>query len=291
MLYPLYTCWGYFMADVHHNRGIFFSKQGKWDEALANYREVVRLNPNYIMAYYFMGNVYTDRWHAGDFENAMREYGRAWAIAPNYVQSHHQAGLVYLKKGANDRDEAEKLHAAGQTAAANQKLRDIENDWKQALVYFQKYHDIDPVFEPNYIRMAWVNIQLADLARARGDNAAVDKYLDTAERAYQESIGAWVCGAPENDVLRENWRGTHRHFSEEIYENLGSVRFMRGRYREALKAFKLAAWVEPNSVRALKNIALCYVRLGDQAHAAQTWMRIRQIAPNDPDLKKVFPHS
>src|SRR5205814_5546230 len=140
-----------------HNRGIYFSKQQKWDEALQNYGEVVRLNPNYIMAYYFMGNVYTDRWRQGDLENAMRDYGRAWAIAPNYVQSHHQAGLVYLKKGADDKNAADRLRAGGQTAAANQTLQDVEKDWKQALVYFQKYHDIDPVFEPNYSRMAWVD--------------------------------------------------------------------------------------------------------------------------------------
>src|SRR5439155_20805233 len=94
MAWPLKIFWGYFMADVFHNRGIFFSKQGKWEEAIASYRKVVELNPNYIMAYYFMGNVYTDRWGPGDVERAMDEYRRVWAIAPNYVQTHHQAGLV-----------------------------------------------------------------------------------------------------------------------------------------------------------------------------------------------------
>jgi tetratricopeptide (TPR) repeat protein len=94
--------------DVHHNRGIFFSKQSKWEDAISNYREVVTLNPNYIMAYYFMGNVYTDRWQPGDMERAMGAYQDAWAIAPNYVQSHHQAGLVYLKNGADDKAAADR---------------------------------------------------------------------------------------------------------------------------------------------------------------------------------------
>ena len=239
-----------------------------------------------------MGNVYTDRWHPGDFENAMKEYGRAWAIAPNYVQSHHQAGLVYLKKGADDKTEADKLHAAGQNAAANQKIQDMENDWKQALVYFQKYHDIDPVFEPNYIRIAWVDMQLADLARSRGDLALANRYMDSAEAAYQESAGAWVCGAPENDVMHERWKWTHRHPSaEEIYEDLGSARFMRGRFADAARAFKLATWVDKTSVRAWKNLALCYGRMGDNAKSFQAWQQIRQLAPNDPDVKRVFPHS
>src|SRR5205807_1124270 len=50
MAWPLKLFWGYFMADVYHNRGIFYSKQGKWEDAVKNYSEVVRLNPNYIMA-------------------------------------------------------------------------------------------------------------------------------------------------------------------------------------------------------------------------------------------------
>jgi len=287
-IYPIFTFWGYFQADVHHNRGIFFSKQQKWDDALANYHEVVRLNPNYIMAFYFMGNVYTDRWKPGDLENAMREYENAWAIAPNYVQSHHQAGLVYLKKGADDKAEADRLRAAGQTAAANQKLLEVEQDWMQALVYFQKYHDIDPVFEPNYARMAWVHTQMAELARFRGDTAAAESWMDKAEAAYKESLGAWVCGAPGNDVLHEHWSGTHRHFSAEMFENLGNVRFMRGHFAQALKAFQLALWKDNTNVRTWKNLALAYDRLGDHQNVQRTWIHIRQIAPTDPDVLRVF---
>src|SRR5439155_17738464 len=85
MAWPLKIFWGYFMADVYHNRGIFYSKQGKWEEAIANYSHVVSLNPNYIMAYYLLGNVYTDRWGPADVDRAMKEYQHVWAIAPNYV--------------------------------------------------------------------------------------------------------------------------------------------------------------------------------------------------------------
>jgi tetratricopeptide (TPR) repeat protein len=288
MMYPLYTFWGYFMADVHHNRGIFFSKQAKWDEALQNYHDVVTLNPNYIMAYYFMGNVYTDRWHAGDFENAMREYNRAWAIAPNYVQSHHQAGLVYLKKGADDKAAADRYHAAGKNAEAEAMIRETENDWKQALVYFQKYHDIDPVFDPNYARMAYVDIQLADLARAKGDMAQGERYMDKAEAAYQESLGAWMCGDPHNDMMHEHWSQTHRHYNGEMFENLAQARFMRGRFADAARAFHMAVWMDKNNVRAWKNLALTYGRMGDQRRATQIWLHVREIAPADPDIQKVF---
>ena len=213
MILPLKIFWGYFMADVYHNRGISFSKARNWDQAIDNYQKVVSLNPNYIMAYYFMGNVYTDRWQAGDMEKAMHEYERVWAIAPNYVQSHHQAGLVYLKQGQDDRREFDELRArlAGRPAdpalqtQAMAALAKTRSDWEHALVLFQKYHDIDPVFEPNYARIGWVHLQMAELDKLQNHLSDAERHYDAAEAAYRESLEAWVCCAPENDVLGEHW--------------------------------------------------------------------------------------
>jgi tetratricopeptide (TPR) repeat protein/O-antigen ligase len=286
--WPLKIFWGYFMADVYHNRGIYFSKQGKWEDAIASYRKVVDLNPNYIMAYYFMGNVFTDRWGPGDVDRAMAEYEHVWAIAPNYVQSHHQAGLVYLKKGQDERRAYDQLHAEGKMAEADAALTQAETDWNQALVYFRKYHDIDPVFPANYARMGWVHIQLGEIAQLRGHPEETVKHQDAAEQAYKESLYAWVCRAPENDVLDEHWDGNHRHFDAEMFENLGNIRFMRGNLEGAARAYNLSLWQGPDNVRVLKNLASVFSRMGHQADAVRVWNRIRQLAPQDPDLQRVF---
>lgn len=205
MVYPLTVFWGYFMADVYHNRGIFYSKQQNWEAAIGSYQKVVDLNPNYIMAYYFMGNVYTDRWQKDDVDMAMKQYEKVWAIAPNYVQSHHQAGLVYLKKGQDDRKLFDDYRSKGQNAEAAQALLQTRADWEKALYYFHKYHGIDPVFEPNYSRMGWVHMQLAELDMLQGNAAGAQSHYDQAEAAYQESLGAWVCCDPHNDVIHEHW--------------------------------------------------------------------------------------
>jgi tetratricopeptide (TPR) repeat protein len=288
MAWPLKTFWGYFMADVYHNRGIYFSKQGKWEDAIANYNHVVSLNPNYIMAYYFLGNVYTDRWGPGDVERAMHEYERVWAIAPNYVQTHHQAGLVYLKKGQDERRQYDVLRGEGKMAEASVALKDAETDWNQALFYFFKYHAIDPVFGPNYTRAGWVHMQLAELAKLGGRRAEAEKHLDTAEQGYLESLYAWSCRAPENDVLHEHWDATHRHFDAEMFENLGNLRFTRGQLAGAARAYRLSLWQGPENPRVMKNLAAVSSRMGNISESARIWNRIRQIAPQDPDLQRVF---
>jgi len=273
MAWPLQIFWGYFMADVFHNRGIFYSKQGKWEDAIASYNKVVSLNPNYIMAYYFLGNVYTDRWGPGDVDRAMHEYHRVWAIAPNYVQTHHQAGLVYLKKGQDDR-------AAGRLAEA-------KADWDQALYYFHKYHDIDPVFEPNYSRIGWVHLQLAEIDTALGHPEEIAPNQKAAEEAYTESLYAWMCRIPQNDIY-DDWNATHRHFDGEMFENLGNVRFIRGNLAGAVRAYNLSLWQTPDNVRVMKNLASVLSRMGRQNDVIHLWGQIRQLAPQDPDVQRVF---
>jgi len=297
MIVPLNIFWGYFMADAFHNRGIYFSKQQNWQSALENYNKVAALNPNYIMAYYFMGNVYTDRWQPGDIDLAMKEYKRVWAIAPNYVQTHHQAGLVYLKKGQDDRrlfeqlrnQENESYRSAGRLSPeATQALLQTQSDWDEALMYFHKYHGLDPVFEPNYTRAGWVHMQLADLAKMQGKPAEAEQHYDAAESLYKESLNATVCGAPENDVLDEHWSRNHRHFSAEMFENLGNVRYVRGNLEGAVKAYRMSLWQDPSNVRVLKNLASVYGRQGRQQDVIKTWYQIRTLAPQDPDVQRVF---
>ena len=54
-------------------------------------------------------------------------------------------------------------------------------------------------------RMGWVHLQLAEMAQMRDRPDEVVKHQDAAEKAYEESLYAWVCAAPENNILGENW--------------------------------------------------------------------------------------
>ncbi|MCS7185169.1 MAG: O-antigen ligase family protein, partial [bacterium] len=95
MLFKTAVAW--FMADIAHNRAIFFSKNGIWKKlpeyearvrgfppdfrnmfekvggALEHYEVVNKLNPTFPMSYYFTGNVYND-WGAEFQRKAIDAY-------------------------------------------------------------------------------------------------------------------------------------------------------------------------------------------------------------------------
>ncbi len=134
----------YFSADYHHNRGIAYSKAGIYDKAISEYYTALRLNPNYIMSYYFMGNVFLDRWDMmpkynatwGDKNNILRKdsdrakdiYEKLKSLAPNYVQVHFQMGMLYLKL----------------------------EDYSKSIENFEKYLKLDPVYPFTYSQLGWI---------------------------------------------------------------------------------------------------------------------------------------
>ena len=143
-----------FKADYYHNVGISYSKAQQWDGAIAAYRKTAEYNKNYVMTYYFSGNVFLDRWDMDkkyntnwgdknniprtDAERALAMYDKVKAIAPNYVQTHYQVGTVYLKLRQYDKA--------------------IEN--------FEKYLKLDPIFVHTYLQLASVYVEQKNWQKA-----------------------------------------------------------------------------------------------------------------------------
>ena len=74
----------------------------------------------------------------------------------------------------------------------------------------------------------------------------------------------------------------------EMFENLGNVRYIMGKLPEAIRAYNLSLWQEPNNTRVLKNLAGVLSRMGRTGEATRLWNRLRQLAPQDPDVQRVF---
>src|SRR3989338_1074957 len=183
-LFPIYYFWGWFKGDVYHNMAIFFSKQGKWEDAIGYYQKVNSLNQFFIMPYYFTGNVFNDRLNMeksyrpdwgdkanaprDDFDRAMDSYEAVRKIAPNYVQMHHQVGTLYMK-----------MH---DFMMKQGKPKEAQEFLDKALARFNLYENLDQVYPVNYFRKAQVYIMRND--------------LKSAEREYLNNINAWKCYVP-----------------------------------------------------------------------------------------------
>ncbi|MBN1622694.1 MAG: O-antigen ligase family protein [Endomicrobiales bacterium] len=274
-IYFIYIFYGFFDADVNHNLAIFYSKQGKWDEALKHYNIVTKKNPSFIMAHYFIGNVYNDRWGEGDAERSINKYKDVWSLAPNYVQSRHQAGLIYLKWGQDEQAKAQAAKSKGELEKAQQHENKKMELWNKALYEFERYRTIDPIFPLNYYRIAWIYMQLGQPDKAEEIYLA---HLNYPEKLKEPPHNAWV----------EDWSRRRKVNYSETCVNLGNLYVMQEKTEKGEEYYKKAAEYDPKSVNALKNLAIIYGRKNQVQDAIEVWKKLRKIAPNDPDVKKMF---
>jgi len=308
----------FFMADVNHNLAIFFSKQGIWTRsaeyeasvgnlpadmqaeyqqvggALEHYKTVCRLNPFFPMARYFIGNVYND-WGStihnqsvealqkGNRDQAIQLKKRSqelwfkgletyeWTkqLAPNYVQTHHQVGLIYLKMG----DQANYWGDRKQT----------EKYWNLALKNFGLYRNLDPVFPPNYYRIAYIHYMRHEYEKAaqayQGALRFNAKYPDRNVETYM-NLGrlyfVWL-----QEALPQSPRTDPR--TMEPFKKAEEA------YLKGLEQAKTLYVNKENAVfEAMKGVAILYTRVNLREQAIGYWQQLRMMRPNDPDVQNVF---
>lgn len=285
MLAPLYQFWGYFKADIHHNVAIYFSKERQWEPAVGNYLIVNKLNPDFVMSKYFLGNVFNDRFNMtkaylpnwgdtdnlprDDYERAMYWYEEVRKLAPNYVQMHHQIGNLHLRRA--------------EWATNNGRPEEAQKYLDMAMTRFKLYYQIDPVFAPNYYRMAQIHM--------------IRRQFDLAVKDYQAYIDALRCSV-DPSLLEKPWlrntilsyqnyeqldgQWTHRHVgavnrmreSAEAYTSMANALFMDNRFPEAEQAYRTALSYDTGFDMAKKNLEVTYRRAQAEGRLKQV-----QVAP------------
>ncbi len=313
MLQPLYLFWGYFKADIHHNVAIYFSKERNWDAAVANYLIVNRLDPNFVMAKYFLGNVFNDRFDMtkvynpawgdtdnvprDDYERALYWYNEVRRLAPNYVQMHHQVGNLHMRRAQwaidHHRPDAEVQH-----------FLDL------ALTRYRLYEEIDPVFPPNYYRMAQIYLMRRqyDKAIQTYDNlimaraCAVDPKLLAnaflrrtllAYQPYMQETGPdgktiWVHrhALPQPPFNKEGSQAytslANAHYLAEQAATAGGGRDREDHLRQAEKAYLTALAYDATNDQAKRNLEVVYRKAQQEGRLIKLPPPPKAPAPGEP---------
>src|SRR5216684_2161928 len=86
-------------ALAHSNLGNALADEGQYDAAIAEYREAIRLAPDFAEARSNLGIILVDE---GQYDAAIVEYREAIRLKPDLAQAHDNLGLALDKKGQYD---------------------------------------------------------------------------------------------------------------------------------------------------------------------------------------------
>ena len=83
-------------AEIANDRAIEYWKRNRFDEAIAQWEEIVRKNPNLAEIHYNLGNAYM---HQDKIENAIEAFKRALSIDPVLLEAYNKLGIICYKQG------------------------------------------------------------------------------------------------------------------------------------------------------------------------------------------------
>ena len=87
-------CW-----RAHYILGDNLSEQGRLDEAIAQYREALEIQPDYAYAHNNLGNALRQK---GQVPEALAQYRRALELQPNLAWANCNLGAIFLQQGQVD---------------------------------------------------------------------------------------------------------------------------------------------------------------------------------------------
>jgi len=265
-------------AGAFLDRGIMFASRSKYDMAIADFTEALKLDPNMNTAYVLRGRA----WHssvsqvtdvssdfssiiitstggkatadqARAFEQAISDYTAALRIDPNNVTAYNGRGVIYSNKGDYDKAITDYNQAIKINPNNAEPYNNRGNAYKDKGDYDKAIADFNQAIRlnPNYA-LAHNNRGLAYGRKGDYDRAITD---------YNQSI-----------KLDSNFPIT--------YYNRGLAYYNKSDFDKAIADYNQAIKLDPNFVNAYYNRGLAYRNKNDYDKAIADYSQAVRLNPN-----------
>jgi tetratricopeptide (TPR) repeat protein len=174
-------------AAEHNNLGAQLASQGRLLEAVKEFRQAIKLVPNFVGAYYNLGRAYMQ---LKDYDNAAKsfaaavqarpKYGDAWyqlGIAFQMQKAFAEAGKAYLTTLSFFPDDPDLLYRLGFVFVQ-------EKDWAQAALYWGRLRNE----YPDHPALSQVQQYLPHLYYNLGTARYADGATQEAKEAFLKAI-------------------------------------------------------------------------------------------------------
>lgn len=241
------------------NSARIFLTQGNWEKALAKFEVVLVRYPDNIES--LAG--------AGDITMKLLEDSLK-VNKEQRVDMYFKAMSLY-KRALDALNNPENLET---NKAKHDKQLELKNNCQK---FYRSCWANLFVMATNLYRSADYDKSLALCTRLLEVNPAESRIFLTIANIY----GAKGDNAKKNEYMAKAAEADHNDGSLQSY--VGSYFFEQKQYAEALKYFKAASAVEPDSTSHYFNIAYSYSLLGDSVQAFNVMKTVVELSPNDID--------
>jgi len=225
--------------EAHYNLGYALAGQGRIDEAMAQYSEALRLKPDYAKAHINLGAALASQ---GRIDEAIAHYSQALRIQPDFPEAHNNLGVALGRQGKTDEAgaqfaEAVRIKPDFLEARLNLgRALMMQGRINEAIAQFSEALRLKPDFPE-----AHLDLGVALARQGRTDEAMAE---------YSEALR-----------LRPDYAEAHN--------NLGRALMMQGRINGAIAQFSEALRIRPDLPEVARLLADLRSRAGSPNPAAR----------------------
>jgi len=246
-------------AEAHSNLGNALQGLGRLEEAAAQYLEALRLKPNLAGTHYSFGNALQG---LGRFEEAAAQYREALSQEPNSAEAHGNLGVALtvmggLEEAVTHLKEAVRLrpdYAMAHNNLGNALQR--MGRFQEAVTHHKEALRLKPDFAEAYNGLGHALQGLGRLEDAATQHKeALRLKPDFAEAHYNLGNALQGLGRYKEAVAQYREVLMHKRDSAEVYNSLGVALACMGQLKEAAMQFKEALRLKPDYADAQVNLA------------------------------------
>ena len=278
------------MIGLHPKAIVLFNIQGasnaalqKYDEAIANYKQAIKIKPDYAEAHNNIGSALTNK---GDLDAAINSYRQAIKIEPDHAEAYNNMGNIFSGKGESDfaiesYKQALKINPEYADAYSNLGLAlKYRGDLDEAIDNFKQALKIKPDYAETYNNMGVALKEKGEL------DAAIDSYKQALKIKpdYAEAYSNMGNALQDKGNL-DAAIGSHKQALKikpdyaEVYSNLGNALKEKGELDEAIDNFKQAIKIKPDYAEAYNNMGLALNYKGELDAAIDSYKQALKIQP------------
>lgn len=171
------------MTNAFYMRGLCRNRKGDFDGAIADFSEAIRLNPKAYGAYYSRGNAW---FRKGDLDQAIADYGEVIRLNPSHADAYINRGVAWNEKEEYDKaiaDYGEAIRLDPQSVDSFWLLGlswHLKRSYANARDNYSEAIRLDPECTPALTRLAWLLATCPDDSVRDGEEA-----VELASRAFR----------------------------------------------------------------------------------------------------------
>ncbi|MGA1791007.1 MAG: tetratricopeptide repeat protein [bacterium] len=263
--------------------GISYLLMGLYDQAIEEFRRIVKDDPDNMAAYFHIGWANEEK---GDLDQAELFFRKVLDINPEHSDVYNHLGLIEYQRGEWDlalkefQRSAELFEYAEvyyNVSLVYQKKEKIED----AIVAVKKAIELDPDYAESWNHLGNLYLAQNNIQEAAAQfQKALE--LDPRHVTAHNNLGLVYSQRGETDKAIEQFNEAVQldTNSAEAHNNLGSLYLGQGRTDQAMLHLEKALAIRPDYKKAIINLGMLYLRLNDLQRAEELFLKALEIDSN-----------